>query len=236
MKSTMHLKSMSLAAVVVASLASGCSTVVQQSYRDSSSAPSVALLPYSGETKVYGSYHLDYDAANLLREGYAQIGTSSFKTDGHVTFDELREQAKAVGADIVLFLKVNPRSHRPMDPVAVNNDGSAHSLNPYVHIGSVGLAGGNYGGATSVGGGTSDFKGSVTSSGIPGVSSEDMAAINAPEFEYTATFWRKVKDGPRRTESMMMMGAERDSREKTTPERDAKSVGDGLHGHGGLSD
>jgi hypothetical protein len=187
---------MTLAAMLGALLLSGCGTVVQQSYRDSAGGPSVALLPYSGESKVFGSYHLKDDSDNLTKEGYAQIGESSFKTDGHVTFEEIRNQARAVGADVVLFLKVDPRSKRAVEPQAVNNDGTSHSLSPFVHVGSIAIAGGNWGGATSVGGGNKDFNGSVTSSGIPGISSEDMAAINAPEFEYTTTFWRKTRDVP----------------------------------------
>jgi hypothetical protein len=203
MKSRPPMSRASLAAILGALIVSGCGTVVQQSYRDTAAATGVVLLPYSGETKVFGSYHMADDGANLTREGYSQIGASSFRTDGHVTFDEIQSQAKAVGADIVLFLKVNPRSRHPMDPVAVNNDGSVHALAAYVHVGSAQMVGGNYGGATNVGGGMQDFNGTVTSSGIPGVSAEDKAAMDAPEFEYSATFWRRTKDGPRRPESML---------------------------------
>ena len=52
---------------------------------------------------------MEDDAANLVKEGYARIGASSFKTDGHVTFDELQDQARAVGADIVLFQEGEPQ-------------------------------------------------------------------------------------------------------------------------------
>jgi len=47
--------------------------------------------------------------------------------------------------------------------------------------------------------------------------SEDMAAIDAPDFEYTANFWRKIKGGPRRTDSMMKMGTDRDVGGKRGP-------------------
>jgi hypothetical protein len=38
-----------------------------------------------------------------------------------------------------------------------------------------------------------DFNGKVTSSGIPGVSSATMADMNAIRFDYTATFWRRIR-------------------------------------------
>jgi hypothetical protein len=236
MNTSLLLNRVTLAGLLGTLLLSGCSTVVQQSYRDAPTAPSVALLPYSGESKVYGSYHLSDDADRLMKEGYAQIGTSTFRTDGHVTFEEIQDEAKAVGADIVLFLKVDPRSKRAVEPQPLNNDGTSHSLSPFVHVGSVAIAGGNWGGATSVGGGNKDFNGTVTSSGIPGISSEDMAAINAPNFDYTATFWRKLKDAPKRKESMMLMGADRDSSADRAPGKEAQASEDAasrLEGHGG---
>lgn len=173
---------------------SGCTSVLRQSYRDIPAGPGTVPLPYSGTSLVYGSVEPDNDAARLTQDGFIRIGISSFKTDGPVSFDDLQAQAKAVGADIVLFSKRRPGSLQALRPLAQNSDGTPHALESYVHVtGSVTLFGANYGGAFSVGGGMSDFKGKVTSSGIPGVSAADMAAINAPEFEYTATFWRKIR-------------------------------------------
>jgi hypothetical protein len=54
---------------------------------------------------------------------------------------------------------------------------------------------GNYGTTSSVGGGIMDFNGKIMSSGIPGVSSATMADIDAPSFEYSATFWRRIRTG-----------------------------------------
>ena len=136
----------------------------------------------------------DNDGARIAHDGYFRIGISSFRTDGHVTFEEIQAQARAVGADIVLFSRKSPGNRQVAQPIAQDDDGAAHALAPYVHVGSsITLFSGNYGGAYSVGGGVSDFKGTVTSSGIPGISSADMAAINAPEFDYIATFWRKIR-------------------------------------------
>ncbi len=36
-----------------------------------------------------------------------------------------------------------------------------------------------------------DFKGNATGSGKPGASSADMADVNAPRYEYSASLWRE---------------------------------------------
>jgi len=172
----------------------GCASVVQQSYKNFPAGPGLSLRPYSGATQVFGSVNQDNDGALIAQDGYFRIGISSFRTDGHVTFEEIRAQARAVGADIVLFSRKSPGNRRVAQPIAQDDDGTAHALAPYVHVGSsITLFSGNYGGAYSVGGGASDFKGTVTSSGIPGISSADTAAINAPEFDYIAPFWRRIR-------------------------------------------
>jgi hypothetical protein len=177
-------------------LASGCGSLVQQSYREESPG-AAAPPPVRDGSAVYASVDPEGDAAGLASDGYVRIGTSRFRTSGHVTFEQLKEQARGVGADIVLFSRTKAGSAVPVRPLVLNNDGTAHDLNPYVHLsGSVTLFSGNYGGSTSVGGGASEFHGKVTSSGIPGVSSEDMAFINADPFEYTASFWRKARAAP----------------------------------------
>ena len=194
MRVHIHLSRYSPILVLGVLLTSGCASVLRQSYRDTPAVPGTVLLPYSGKSLVYGSVEPDFDGTRLTRDGFVRIGISSFKTDGAVSFDELEAQATSVGADIVLFTKRRPGSRRALQPLAQNSDGTPHALASYVHVtGSITLFGANYGGASSVGGGMSDFKGRVTSSGIPGVSAADMAAINAPEFEYTATFWRKAR-------------------------------------------
>lgn len=184
------------AVMLGAFLASGCGSIVRQSYKDVPVGAAAQLAPFGGATQVYASLDLADDGAQLSRDGFARIGVSTFKTSTHVTLEELQEQAREVGADVVLFSKKKPGTGQVLQPLAVSNDGTAHALAPYSHItSSVTPFGGKYGDSGSVGGGMMDFKGSVTSSGIPGVSSEDLAAINAEEFSYTATFWRKMRSG-----------------------------------------
>jgi hypothetical protein len=173
-------------------LASGCSTVVKQSYEGDPTASTLKLSAYSGHSVIFGSVDPTGDSRNLVNDDFARLGVSSFKTDGHVTYDELQAEAQEVGADIVLFTVRKPGLAAALPPVMVNNDGTPHALSPYTHVTSMAIAGGNWGGATNVGGGMQNFNGSVTSSGIPGVSSSDMAAINAASFEYTVSFWRKA--------------------------------------------
>ncbi len=181
------------AAILGIALASGCSTAVQQSYKESPGLPGAALMPYSGSTHVYGSYNLDSDAAALAKKGYVQIGASSFRTTRHVTYNELQDQAQRVGADIILFLKVDARTNRPVDPVAANNDGTPHAFDSTDYVGSIKALGGNRGGNLSPGSENVEFNGKIVSSGVPGVTTEDMAEMNAPEFDYSFTYWRKSK-------------------------------------------
>lgn len=192
MKSILSAARIPAVLALAALLASGCSTVIKQSYEGDPASSTLKLAAYSGSTAIYGSVDPVGDGRRLVDDEYARLGTSKFKTSGHVTYDELKSQAEDVGADIVLFTVMKPGIASALNPVLTNRDGTPHGLAPYTHVNSMSIAGGGYGGTTSVGGGMQDFHGTVTSSGIPGVSSEDMAAINAQEYEYTVTFWRKA--------------------------------------------
>ncbi len=185
------LASLSLAAFVL----SGCTTIIKQSYEGDPASSTLKLAAYSGTSTIYGSVDPVGDSKNLVDGDYARLGVSSFKTDGHVTYEEMQSEAQDIGADIVLFTVRKPGIGQALPPMTVNRDGTAHSLAPYTHVNSMAIAGGNYGGATSVGGGMQNFNGSVTSSGIPGISASDMAAINAQSYEYTVSFWRKATKG-----------------------------------------
>jgi hypothetical protein len=174
-------------------LVTGCASTIKQYYQVAPESQNATLLPYSGTSQVYGSVAPDDDGARLAKDGYVRVGVSSFKTDGHVTFDELQAEAKEVGADIVLFSISNPETRKAVRPFAQSQDGTVHDLAPYVHVtGALTRFSGNYGTKSSVGGGMMDFNGKVTSSGIPGVSSATMADMNAIRLDYTATFWRRI--------------------------------------------
>jgi hypothetical protein len=171
---------------------SGCATIVRQSYSGRPPGPGVRLSGYSGTTEVYSSVSPGEDGSRLEKDGYVEIGVSSFRTSGHVTFGEIEAQAREAGADIVLFSMTKPGSRQPIQPVVTNDDGTPRAFSSYVHVGgSLTAFSGRYGDSGMVGGGTMDFNGSVTSSEIPGVSSREMAFINAQAYQYTASFWRK---------------------------------------------
>jgi hypothetical protein len=185
-----------LAAILAGLVLSGCANVLKQYYAASPGGPGAPLSPYSGTTQVYGSPNVATDGERLLQEGYAEIGIVSFKTSGHVTVEQIQDLAAEVGADVVVCSKISLSTHKAAFPFEPAKGGAPGAPNPYVHIdGSLTLFSGNYGGAASAGGAGMDFKGSVSSSGIPSISSEDMAAINADRYEFTATFWRKAQAG-----------------------------------------
>jgi hypothetical protein len=186
---------LSAAVFLGALLVSGCSTVVKQSFEGDPASSTLKLASYSGTSAIYGSVDPVGDSKNLVDQDYARLGVSSFKTDGHVTYDELQSEAQDVGADIVLFTVRKRGIGAALPPVTVSNNGTPHALAAYTRVNSMSMATVYYGGTTSVGGGVQSFNGSVTSSGIPGVSSSDMAAINAQSYEYTVSFWRKATKG-----------------------------------------
>jgi hypothetical protein len=195
MRSTTASARVSIAILLGSLLVSGCSTIIKQSFEGDPASSTLKLSAYSGTSAIFGSVDPTGDSKRLVDEDYARLGVSSFKTDGHVTYDELQSEAQDVGADIVLFTVRKPGIGAALPPMTLNRDGTPHALSSYTHVNSMAIAGGNYGGATSVGGGMQDFHGTVTSSGIPGVSSSDMAAINAQSYEYTVSFWRKATKG-----------------------------------------
>ncbi len=197
MNSTTPLSRIPVAAILGVFLLSGCANILKQYYEASPASPNTALAPYSGTTQVYVSADLAIDSAGLSRNGFVQIGVVSFRTSGHVTIEEIQDLAKDVGADVAVCAKISLVSRKAVMPFDQAIGGTPSAPNPYVHVeGSITAFSGNYGGTASAGGPGMDFKGGVTSSGIPSISAEEMAAINAERFEFTATFWRKVQGSP----------------------------------------
>lgn len=159
------IASLSLAAFVL----TGCTTVIKQSYEGDPAASTLKLAAYSGSTAVYGSTDPEGDARQLVSESYAQIGVSKFEKEGRVKYEELQSEAKDVGADIVLFSVKGRGSRQYLPPVALNTDGTAYTLAPFVHPDSAPAAGGSYSSAAS-----------------------GDAAISGQDYSYTLSFWRKA--------------------------------------------
>lgn len=88
----------------------GCATpAVKQFYTDHTAYATPAqlnrsLMPFSGKTGVFNPADVKTDIALLSRRGYIAIGESAFTSTGRQpTKDEVAEQARLVGADIVLI-------------------------------------------------------------------------------------------------------------------------------------
>jgi hypothetical protein len=161
------------AALILATvLATGCSTLIQQSYEGDGTASNMHLSAYSGTTAVYGSTDPVGDARELVRQEYARLGVAHFKKDGRITYQELKTQAHDVGADIVLFSVTYPGSSQNLPPVALDDSGAPYTLSPFVYATSTPVAG-------------------ATSAAVP----PGAAAVNGQEYEYTLTFWRKAPVG-----------------------------------------
>ena len=158
--------------ILGAVLATGCSTLIQQSYEGDGTASNMLLSAYSGTTAVYGSTDPVGDARELVRQEYARIGVAHFRKDGRVRYEELKTQAHDVGADIVLFSVSYPGSTQNLPPVALDDNGAPYTLSPFVYATSTPVAGGN-------------------NTGI----SPGAAAVSGQEYEYTLTFWRKAPVG-----------------------------------------
>jgi hypothetical protein len=172
----------------------GCGNVLDPHYAAVSDAAKAPLAPFSGQTRLYVSTNVDVDGYRLMRDGYVQLGVAAFQTEGSVTVEQMEDLAHRVGADVVVCSKISLRTHRAALPFDLSEIAASKADDSYVHVsGSTTLFGGSYGKSTSVGGGGMDFKGTVTSSAIPGVSSKDLEESNAERYQFTATFWRRAK-------------------------------------------
>ncbi len=173
-------------------LLAGCGNVLDPHYAALPALTKAPLAPFSGQTRLYISTNVEMDGYQLRRDGYIELGVAAFTTERAVTVEQMEDLAHRVGADVVVCSKVSVRSHRaalPFDPAEM---ATLNANSSYVHVsGSLTLFGGSYGKSTSVGGGTMDFKGQVTSSAIPGVSSKDLSESDAERYQFTATFWRR---------------------------------------------
>lgn len=86
---------------------SGCATNPYTQYYQASKATNIpSLLPYSGKTQVFSTTKdsVRRNVDDLMRRGYVAIGQASFEGGDNYTEQQILEQAKAVGADIVLAM------------------------------------------------------------------------------------------------------------------------------------
>jgi hypothetical protein len=151
-------------------IASGCSTVIKQSYEGDQSTSTLKVSSYSGSTAVYGSTDPEGDGRRLVGDEYAKLGSSSFTTARVVKFSELQSEANDVGADIVLFAAKTAGTTQYVQPMALNDSAALYTLAPYAHASDTGPAGPQYGGAP-------------------------QPMTNGQEYDYLISFWRKAPKG-----------------------------------------
>jgi hypothetical protein len=172
MKSTLPTFKVSIGLLLGAVLASGCSTVIKQSYEGDPATSNLKVASFSGSTAVYGSTDPEGDGRRLVDDEYAKLGSSKFTTARIVKFEELQSEANDVGADIVLLTAKVSGSMQYLKPMALNPDHTPYVLAPYAHASTNGPAAGDYAGAP-----------------------QQTSVPSDQEFDYMITFWRKAPKG-----------------------------------------
>jgi C-terminal processing protease CtpA/Prc len=82
----------------------GCATNGYSSfYREGQSFSAANIEPFSGNTKIIETTDPQKDAQNLVQRGYHLLGESSFMSRHSENEYLIKQQAKKVGADIVLY-------------------------------------------------------------------------------------------------------------------------------------
>ena len=171
---------------------SGCATnYVSQFYRseinDANSALyDESLMPFSGTTQIYSSSNHDEDGAALFRRGYTLIGKSGFKGSVAVSELQLKQQAKRVGADIVLFGSRYQGAFQAAVPFIQYNPGTSSTTH------SSGTANANVYGSSGSAYGTGSYSGTSTTT-TPGSYSTTVVPTTVHRYAYSASFWRNSK-------------------------------------------
>ena len=176
--------------VAAALLLSGCVNNFSKFYQDRSGVflanPSSHLEPYSGTTQIFTTNDPVRDMGDLRRRGYVLLGESSFVATQAVTMDQLKAQAKDVGADIVLY--------------RTEYEGSVEAAMPLIHY-QPGQTSTTYSSGTTnasiygTGGtayGTGNYSGTSTTT-TPGTYSTTMVPVTLQRNSHDALFWRKGK-------------------------------------------
>lgn len=143
------------------------------------------LEPYSGQSQIFSSDDLPRDDELLLQRGYVMVGSCAFHGAGRVTQEMLVQQAKAVGADIVLTRVADEGSRQVAMPYVQYHPGTTSTTE------TTGTANANaYGSSGGYAYGTANYSGTSTTT-TPGTYSTEMVPVTVESYAYGATFWRK---------------------------------------------
>jgi len=187
MKTPIHPALKLLFALASIALAGGCANGFAKFY---SPNPRLAeaqrfMLPYSGHTSIFTSSDMKGDAEKLARQGYTLLGYSSFHGTGRVTRAQLEDQAKTVGADIVLSASAYQGTRQIVVPMASYTPGTVSTTT------STGTVNANAYGSGGYAFGTANYNGMSTTT-TPGTVSTQMVPMTVDSYSYDATFWRKA--------------------------------------------
>lgn len=167
---------------------SGCANLdnpYQKFYQDNISGKNLEIEPFSGSTKIYSSKNIDQDIRNIYRNGYSVIGSSSFRS-GPQNNSGLSQQAKEVGADIVLVKNTDAGSFHGSAPILQYNPSTTSSTT------STGIIEMNSWGANGNSSGVATYSGQATTT-TPGSFSTMMVPVNYQLYDHTAFFFRKMR-------------------------------------------
>jgi hypothetical protein len=178
--------------IMIVGLVSGCATNdFTKFYQDrTASVPKDVLnrqlQPYSGTTQVFSSNDIQKDGAELSRRGYVFLGESAFEGAGKATDGQLKEQAKTVGADIVLYRNQYEGAEQASMPQLEYHPGQNSTTynSGTVNASAYGTGGSAYGSA--------NYSGSSTTTS-PGTFSTTMVPITLHRYAHNALYWRKGK-------------------------------------------
>jgi len=175
--------------LVVALLLGGCANGFTKFYQDKTgSLPAVVaarMQPYSGSTNIYSSNDLQRDEADLIRRGYIAIGEAAFQAGGNVSKSQLMEQAKRVGADIVICSSKFDHAEQAYVPVLNYQPGQTSTT--YSSGTATASAYGSNGGAVY---GSGQYNGSSTTT-TPGTFTTSEVPVTVRRYDYAAIFWRR---------------------------------------------
>lgn len=187
----MKIHQVLLTALSVGSLCGCASNPFKQFYSDKTAnvAPAVLskrLMPYSGATQVFTTPDHQRDGQVLMQRGYLVIGESAFEGAVSVTEAQIKDQAKIVGADIVLWSSSYQGASQAAVPFVQYQPGANSTTY------SSGTVNANAYGTGGSAHGTATYSGYSTTTS-PGTFSTTIVPITVHRYAHGATFWRKAR-------------------------------------------
>lgn len=159
-------------------LLAGCANPYAQFYRgipDARLRPSYEVV--QGDLQIYGTDNFDRDTQALMRRGYSPIGQASFNAAANqVSESQLRQQAKKIGAHVVLVASKYTHTVSGAVPLAIPQTTTSYSSGSATAYGSGGVV-------NAYGSGTTTTYGSQTM----------MMPYSVARSDFSAMFFAKTK-------------------------------------------